>query len=1269
MKRKSLTLIIFLAFVLMLKMNLSDLQGQVTTQIEGLDNHYCPTASDVTFITIPPGGVASGPGVTGNIFSPVNAGVGEHTIVYEVDTIVYSIQINTGTYLFPFIGNTISLKDDQVSDAIDIGFEFEYFGDIYDSIYISSNGFLAFDSAGGDVHIVQELPDPEEANNIIAFAWNDLIPGKGNGITYYTYGTSPNRIFVVSFDSIPSYDIGAYVTAQIQLYESSNIIEIHVENITMGELKGTMGIENKDGTLSYAVEGRNAVKGWESVDETVVFTPINFEGETETTIVVGDIEEALVMSQTNVVFTEAFAGYTSMIPLLLSNIGCETISIDSVVRNTTEFNYYNSTSSIEIDDTITLNLYFRTNVVGDFSDTIKIYTSAVDTFVIVSGTATEPPEISISIDTFLYDTVNACDATLENTFWIRNSGVTDLSFDTYASTESDTSQDVFVEWFIVSPSEGTVSPDDSTEITISYNVNGLKAGANERTLIIESNDPVNNMFNIDINIFIDIAPELELSSSAYDFGSQFVNGKYYDTLLITNGNCADITFESIVISGDMFSIINEIPDSLEANTSDTIVIMYSPTIVQSNEGTIKFNFGESVETVTLNGEGTAAPVLQYTNAIIYDTLLSCEGEISKDIYINNTGGNPLEYSAYLMLYDLYSSKDTYTNSGSTTKHTYEVIQEIPKLKIRVTINGDFNNTNEIARVYAEGTLLGEMPNGFSDVDLVKTFVICDEMLANMLEDGTIVITVKNSASVDVVGTNNYHIVDFFVDYYDSDLGTGSIESLGTDTLSYNIDLSAFKSEEITGGVFIESNDPLAYNDTIQMLIYKDGEPEISPFDDCVDFGVLETGVAAQRQFEVSNIGCDTLKITNITATENLEKYMPVKRIPSGEQGEVSVGINPEIDSTYSSDTIYFESNAGDFAVCFTYVASSNPAVCSLSKDLIEIEIACENTGSDSFIIKNNGEVDLEYEITIEGSVTDVISLSEFEGVLSQGDSSKIDIAVGDDNLLAGSYTGFIIIANNGSESGYDTINITVNDNYVFVEPLTLTYGETTFCNGEKTTIEANSGFRFEYLWNTGSEEQSIDVESSGLYILDVTDYNGCEFSDSVEITVLTPDLDLGDDIAIADTDSVTLDAGNFISYLWNTNDTTQTIVVNGSETGIGAFTYSVVVSDTFGCMASDSVIVTVEEYIPISIEQLSADLLVMYPNPATKNVTIELSSAAENISLSLLTIDNRVLYRQQLTKVLEDSKILLNLSGYASGVYFIVVDADGKRITNKLIIE
>ena len=178
-------------------------------------------------------------------------------------------------------GDTVSLQEDEVSDPLPIGFTFKFFGNYYDHFEIASNGFITFDSTADDGCCAgQKLPEIVSPNNLIAFAWEDLSPQLGGSVSYFLTGIAPYRKLVIRFDEVPHFSNSGSsdpVTSQVQLYESSNIIEIHTAsmpgNPSGSWLEHTMGIENANGTLAAAVPGRNGNAVWTANADAWRFSP------------------------------------------------------------------------------------------------------------------------------------------------------------------------------------------------------------------------------------------------------------------------------------------------------------------------------------------------------------------------------------------------------------------------------------------------------------------------------------------------------------------------------------------------------------------------------------------------------------------------------------------------------------------------------------------------------------------------------------------------------------------------------------------------------------------------------------------------------------------------------------------------------------------------------------------------------------------------------------------------------------------------------------
>ncbi len=153
--------------------------------------------------------------------------------------------------------------------------------------------------------------------------------------------------------------------------------------------------------------------------------------------------------------------------------------------------------------------------------------------------------------------------------------------------------------------------------------------------------------------------------------------------------------------------------------------------------------------------------------------------------------------------------------------------------------------------------------------------------------------------------------------------------------------------------------------------------------------------------------------------------------------------------------------------------------------------------------------------------------------------------------------------------------------------------DTTICNGD--SIELSSSMSaLTYQWNTGDTSQTIYVspKNNSSYVLTITD-GVCANADTIEVSVNSPFVSLGNDTVVCANDSIEIDAGsNHDAYLWNTGQTSQSIVA--SSNGINEYSiYSVTITDQY-CPASDSIKI---KYTKPKVE-LGPDMI-LYANNST----------------------------------------------------------------------
>jgi hypothetical protein len=118
----------------------------------------------------------------------------------------------------------------------------------------------------------------------------------------------------------------------------------------------------------------------------------------------------------------------------------------------------------------------------------------------------------------------------------------------------------------------------------------------------------------------------------------------------------------------------------------------------------------------------------------------------------------------------------------------------------------------------------------------------------------------------------------------------------------------------------------------------------------------------------------------------------------------------------------------------------------------------------------------------------------------------------------------------------------------------------------------NAGTSFQ--WNDGSSAQTLLATTSGQYYIVGTSQFFCQTRDTINITFKTPVvLNASPDQTICEGDNTILSATGGFSYLWNTSETTSSVIVNPLSDSI----YTVTAFGTNGCTATDSIIVYVNQ--------------------------------------------------------------------------------------------
>jgi hypothetical protein len=229
-------------------------------------------------------------------------------------------------------------------------------------------------------------------------------------------------------------------------------------------------------------------------------------------------------------------------------------------------------------------------------------------------------------------------------------------------------------------------------------------------------------------------------------------------------------------------------------------------------------------------------------------------------------------------------------------------------------------------------------------------------------------------------------------------------------------------------------------------------------------------------------------------------------------------------------------------------------------------------------------------------------------------------------------------------SNTDTVTVTVN-----TLPVVSAGMDIEACEGSQITLNATGAATYD--WNNDVTNGQVFEAEAGMYIVEGTDANGCQDSDTVNVIVNElPVVSLGQDMTVCTYDfPVTLTASaGFNSYSWNTNATGQELSVTS------AGTYTVTATDENGCQDSDAIVVTADACLGIEEQSI---VLSVYPNPASGTITVSSSDESE-MTLEIMTLAGQIVKTEKGSSA--------DLSQIASGQYLLRITQSGMQQTVRI---
>lgn len=620
--------------------------------------------------------------------------------------------------------------------------------------------------------------------------------------------------------------------------------------------------------------------------------------------------------------------------------------------------------------------------------------------------------------------------------------------------------------------------------------------------------------------------QVNLTMDAQNSGSTYLwnDGSSNQTLAASSAGMyfIEVTSASGCKGYDTLTITQTTGLTVNLGKDTSICSGESITIDANNPGSsFIWNTGETSQTISPNVAGTYG--LTVTDAS------GCQGSDSIVLTTNpvptvNLGNNLTICAGTTTSVDAGNAGSTFLWSSGETTQTISS-NAAGKYYVDVTSNGC--TASDTIEISVSNTV----------VDLGNDTTICTgsslTLDAGNPGAGYLWNNAATSQSI-TVGTAGTYFVD--VTNNDGCLGTDSVEvTIGNLTVSLGPDTALCAGE------------PFSLNATTAGSTYLWSTGATSPIIDAsnaMEYSVIVTSASgcegkdtvavSAKAGPIISIGNDTTICNGSTLT-----------LDAGS----GVNYNYLWSSSASSQTIQV-STGGTYFVEVTVAGSS-----CLGKDTIDVQIS------------NNLSVNLGNDTTICG--TDVMTVST--GIAGNHLWSNGEVAGTININSAGTYYVDVTDANNCL--GTDTIKVSQG-----IQPLVNLGNDTSSCATINIIVDAqNPGAT--YLWSSGATSQTINVVSTGVYFVDVTNTDNCTTRDSLEVIGATSNLtvDLGPDSTFCGNIFYTRNAGNPGStYEWNTGESTQSINI------ASAGEYHVKVTSSANCIATDTIVI--KQGSPVTVD-------------------------------------------------------------------------------------
>ncbi len=619
----------------------------------------------------------------------------------------------------------------------------------------------------------------------------------------------------------------------------------------------------------------------------------------------------------------------------------------------------------------------------------------------------------------------------------------------------------------VTPTGGSFGTSGSQNHTLTFSSTGLSAGTYHGNVQVYSNDPAAPTVTIPCTLNVSGNPNINipLPTTCTSFNSVMTGAIDQQNIQVQNVGCDTLHISNVTSSASQFTV-NSFPAVIPPYNSASISISFQPSAAATFSTTITV-FNDDADTAfCLQGTGLPAPIIS-TNPTSISLTAACSQTVSTTLTLNNTGNANLTYTvtpnsntnpkpawcspsgakSNCCAMGIYNVQfNTINNTTSEADGRYNDYTASQKTILRA--GSTYSISIKTGPNYAENARVWIDWNNNGVIEVSEQVFADQNVLPNVFHKGNITVpanAVSNTPLRMRVATDYYgssvpgvcssasygQTEDYSINvggWINVSANTGTVTPSGSTNIPVTFSAGSLVAGTYTTTILFSSNDPVTPILQVPCTFSVTGSSDINIAlpNSCTKYDTLMVGAVQKDTFIVSNLGCDTLRLTNVTTTSGqfiINSY-PSKVAPFS-TGKLIISFKPTAPGSYSTTITVFNNNA-DTTFCLQGVGIPAPTIVP-SPTSFNVSLGCCDSTTLPLQVGNAGGVNLTYTVTNIGGLA----------------NTTYDFLIMDHGLNKSSFSGYVTHTTSESAFASMTISQLTANKVIYFEPSWSSYGNLT----------------------------------------------------------------------------------------------------------------------------------------------------------------------------------------------------------------------------------